>query len=152
SYRQMTTPFRTTKNGSANYGFGLFVDSVYGQARIGHTGGSLGFTTPDEYFPHQDVEIVAFTNLGDETPEAGEAITNVIFADLYPAVAAEAQKPAPGENTKVTQSVRDAFRELQTGKAYMRFAPRLKGKLGGGVGARFVAALGPYGTPKSEIF
>lgn len=151
-YRQMTTPFLTTKAGSADYGFGLFVDSVYGEKRIGHTGGSLGFTTADEYFPRQDVRIIAFTNLGDDTPEAGETLTNVVFADLYPDIAAKAQRPAPGENAAITRAVRDAFRELQTGKTYARFSANLRGKLAGGAGTRFVTGLGPYGAPSAEIF
>jgi D-alanyl-D-alanine carboxypeptidase len=152
SYRQMTTPFMTTKNGSADYGLGLFIDSVYGQPRIGHTGGSQGFTTADEYFPRQGVRIVAFTNLGDKTPEAGETLTNIVFADLYPGIAADAQKVAPGENAAVTQTMRDAFCELQAGKNYARFSAHLKGKLSGGIGARFVTGLGPYGAPTAEIF
>jgi D-alanyl-D-alanine carboxypeptidase len=151
-YRLMTTAFMTTKNGSANYGLGFFVDSVFGEPRIGHTGGSLAFTTADEYFPRQDVRIIAFTNLGDETPEAGETLTNVVFADLYPAIAAKTLTPAPGEITTVTRTVLDAFRELQTGKSYARFSPHLGGKLAGGVGAKFVAGLGPYGEPTGAIF
>jgi CubicO group peptidase (beta-lactamase class C family) len=152
SYRQMTTAFMTTRNGSANYGFGLFVDSIYGQPRVGHTGGTFGSTTADEYFPKQGVRIVAFTNLGDDTPEAGETLTNIVFADLYPAIAAQAQKPAPGENVAITHTVRDAFRELQTGKSYARFNDRLRGKLAAGLGAKFVAGLGPYGVATAQIF
>jgi D-alanyl-D-alanine carboxypeptidase len=151
-YREMTTSAMTTKNGSANYGFGFFVDSVYGQKRIGHTGGSEAFTTADEYFPAQDTRIIAFTNLGNETPEAGEALTNVIFADLYPAIAAKARTPAPGERAAITQTARDAFRELQVGKSYARFNARLAGKLAAGAGAGFVTSLGPYGAPSAAIF
>lgn len=152
SYRQMTTPFMTTTGGSAHYGLGLFVDSVYGEPRIGHTGGSFGFTTADEYFPRQDVRIIAFTNLADNTPEAGETLTNAVFADLFPAIAAKAQKPAPGENAAIAETVRDAFRELQSGKNYARFSAHLRDRLAGGPGARFVAEIGPYGAPSAEIF
>ncbi|HEY5338238.1 MAG TPA: serine hydrolase domain-containing protein [Rhizomicrobium sp.] len=151
-YRQMATAVMTTKNGSADYGLGLFVDSRYGQPRIGHTGGSNGFTTADEYFPKQDVRIIAFTNLGDATPEAGETLTNIIFADLYPAIAATAQQPAAGENAAITQTVRAAFGELQVGKSYTRFSAHLKGKLTGGSGASFVTGLGPYGPSTAAIF
>jgi CubicO group peptidase (beta-lactamase class C family) len=152
SYRQMTTSFVTTKGESADYGFGLFLNPVYGEPRIGHTGGTNGFTTADEYFPRQDLRIVAFTNLGDSAPEAGEALTNVIFADLYPAIAARAQTPAPGEDPAITQTVRDAFRELQTGPPYARFGAQLRGKLAAGSGAGFILSLGPYGTPSAAIF
>jgi len=152
SYRQMTTPIMTTQNGSADYGFGLFVDSVYGQPRIGHTGGSLAFTAADEYFPRQDVRIVAFTNLGNEAPEAGEMLTNIVFADLYPEIAAAARRASPGENPTITLTVHDAFRELQTGRGYVRFNAHNRDKLAGAVGTNFVAALGPYGPPTAETF
>ena len=150
-YRLMTTSFMTS-TGSTNYGLGLFVDSVYGEPRIGHTGGTQAFTAADEYFPRQDTRIIALTNLGDPTPEAGEAVTSVVFADLYPAIAAKARTPAPGENASVTQTVREAFRELQVGKDYARFSTRLRGKLAGGIGATFAAGFGPYGAPTQEIF
>ncbi|MGN6147219.1 MAG: hypothetical protein ACTHPD_01635, partial [Rhizomicrobium sp.] len=142
----------TTKNGSADYGFGLFIDSIFGQPRIGHTGGAQGYTTADEYFPKQNVRVIAFTNLGDEIPEAGEALTNVIFADLYPGIVAKARTSAPGQNAKITHTVRAAFRELQTGKGYARFDARLQGKLANGAGARFVAGLRPYGAPTAITF
>ena len=151
-YRQMTTSFMTTKNGSANYGFGFFVDLAYGQPRIGHTGGSQAFTTADEYFPRQDTRIIAFTNQGDEVPEAGETLTNIIFADLYPGTAAKALAPAADENARVTTTVRDDFRELQAGKTYRHFDPRLRGKLTNGIGAGFVTGFGPYGAPTAAIF
>jgi CubicO group peptidase (beta-lactamase class C family) len=152
SYTAMTTPFVTSQNGSADYGLGLFVDSLYDQPRIGHTGGTNGSTTADEYFPRQDVRIIAFTNLGDGAPEAGETLTNIVFAALYPAVAAKARQPAPGENRTITQTVRDAFRELQAGASYARFSAKLQGKLAGGAGARFARTLAPYGEPTAETF
>ena len=151
SYRQMTTSFMTTKAGSADYGFGLFLNPVYGEPRIGHTGGTFGSTAADEYFPRQGVRIIAFTNLGD-SPEAGEALTNVIFADLYPAIAAAAQTSAPGEKPLITQAARDAFAELQAGKNYGRFNERLRGKLAGDAGVKFVKNLGPYGASSGAIF
>jgi CubicO group peptidase (beta-lactamase class C family) len=153
SYRQMTTSFITSKNGSAKYGLGLFVDSIYDQPRIGHTGGSFGFTTADEYFPSQDIRIIAFTNLGDSAPaEAGETLTNIVFADLYPAIATKAHKAAPGENRAATQIAREAFHELQAGRDYKHFSAHLQGKLAGAPGARFVNLLGPYGSPTDETF
>jgi D-alanyl-D-alanine carboxypeptidase len=152
SYRQMTTAFMTTTNGSADYGLGLFVDSISGQPRIGHTGGSLGFTAADEFFPRQDVRIIAFTNLHDDAPEAGETLTNIIFANLFPEIAMEANKAARGEDATVTQTVRDAFRELQTGDNYERFNSHLKDKLGSGIGARYTSEFRPYGPSTGEIF
>jgi hypothetical protein len=79
-------------------------------------------------------------------------LTNVVFAALYPAIAVQAGTPAPGENPAITKTVREAFRELQAGNGYDRFGARLKGKLAAGIGARFVAALAPYGAPAAAIF
>lgn len=152
SYKEMTTSFMTSQNGSADYGLGLFVDSVYGQPRIGHTGGTNGSTVADEFFPRQDVRIIAFTNSGDDAPEAGETLTNVVFADLYPAIAAKALMPAPGEISAITQTVRDAFRQLQVGKEYTLFSAHLREKLTSGSGAKFVTGLGPYGVPTEATF
>jgi CubicO group peptidase (beta-lactamase class C family) len=152
SYRLMTTPVMTSANGSAKYGFGFFIDSVYGAPRIGHTGGSIGFTVADEYFPEQDLRVIAFTNLGDDTPEAGETLTNIVFADLHPGIAGKALAAAPGEDTAITGSVRDAFVELQAGAGYAHFAARLRDKLESGAGARFVASIGPYGAPSAAVF
>lgn len=152
SYREMTRPFVTSGNENAGYGLGLFVGTVFGQPRIGHTGGAWGFTAADEYFPGQNLRIIAFTNLGDEAPEAAEALTNVIFANLYPALAAEAQRPAPGENLQITRDVRAAVAELQAGRGYSRFSSRLRDRLAGDPGARFAARLGPYGQPTNVVF
>jgi CubicO group peptidase (beta-lactamase class C family) len=151
-YKEMTTPFMTSANGSADYGLGLFVDTAYGQPRIGHTGGTNGSTTADEYYPQQDIRIIAFTNSGDGPPQAGETITSVVFADLFPAVAAKALSPAPGENSAITQTVRAAFEEMQAGKGYAHFTVHLKEKLAAGSGARFAAQLGSFGAPSAEIF
>jgi CubicO group peptidase (beta-lactamase class C family) len=152
SYREMTAPFIAPTSGSTDYGLGLFLNPVFGEPRIGHTGGSLGFTTADEYFPRQDVRIIAFTNLGDSAPEAGEALTNLVFADLYPEIAARAEKSAPGETLAITQTVRAAFGELQAGKGYASFDAHLREKLASGIGAKFVKSIGSYGAPTAAIF
>lgn len=151
SYNEMSTAFMTTKNGSANYGFGLFVDTMYGQPRIGHTGGAQGFTTADEYYPEQKLRIIAFTNSGDKSPEAGETITNILFADLNPTLAANAMKAVSGEDQAVTRTVQDAFRELQTGTNYSRFSSHLREKFAS-TGSKFALELSPYGQATGAVY
>jgi len=151
SYREMSTAFITTKNGSTDYGFGLFVDSMYGQPRIGHTGGAKGFTTADEYYPVQKLRLIAFTNSGDTSPEAGETINNILFADLNPVLAANALKSASGEDQKKTQTVLDAFRELQGGTSYSHFSARLRDKFAA-TGSKFSAELSPYGQATGAVY
>jgi CubicO group peptidase (beta-lactamase class C family) len=152
SYHQMMTAMETSQNVNADYGLGLFVGSMFGQPRIGHTGGSIGFTTADEYYPRQQTRIIAFTNLGDDAPEAGEALTNIVFADLHPEIVADSRRPAPGEDARISRVVLSAFGELQAGKAYAAFGDRLKAKLGAGEGARLASGLGAYRAPSAAIF
>ena len=152
SYLEMTTPFMTTQHGSGNYGFGLFVDSAFDQPRIGHTGGAFGFTTADEYFPKQNARIIAFTNSGDRTPEPAEALTQVIFADLYPAVAASATRTAAEENSAITAAAKASFIQLQAGSDYSQFSSSVASKLSTGVGEKFAENFAGYGNPTAAIF
>lgn len=142
-YAEMTVPFKLTGGASADYGLGLFVDSAFDQPRIGHTGGALGYTTADEFFPKQGVRIIAFTNSGDDTPEAGEVLTNLVFQDLYPDIATAALAPAAGEESSATDSARAAFVELQAGTGYAHFASSLAAKLANGAGRRLSDSLAP---------
>ncbi len=151
-YREMITPVHTAEGGSADYGLGLFVNAVYGQARIGHTGGSQGFTTADEYFPGLGLRIIAFTNLGDKTPEAGITLTNAVFSALHPAIVAAWSQPAPGEEAVVTARARATFEQLQAGHGYADFSANLRARLEAGLGAGLSKAIAPYGKPAALVF
>ena len=152
-YRLMTTSVMTTDSGDAGYGLGLFVDRVLGQPRIGHTGGSFGFTTANEYFPNQQVRIIAFTNDGDGPPEPGETLTNVVFDDLYPEIAAAAARPAPGEDPAATAAAAALFAQLQqAGDGPAHFTERLTGKMTAGLAQRLAKQLGGYGAATAVIF
>ncbi|MRI42169.1 class A beta-lactamase-related serine hydrolase [Stenotrophomonas sp. MH181796] len=151
-YREMITPVHTGEGGSADYGLGLFVNAVYGQARIGHTGGSQGFTTADEYFPDFGLRIIAFTNLGDKAPEAGVTLTNAVFSALHPAIVAAWSRPAPGEEVAVTARARATFEQLQAGHGYADFSANLRARLEAGMGAGLSKAVAPYGKPATLIF
>ncbi len=150
-YALMTTTTMTPR-GDAEYGFGLFVDSVEDQPRIGHTGGSFGFTTANEYFPRQDVRIIAFTNQVD-TPEPGEVLTTAVFNDLFPDIAAAATRPAPGEDPAVSARARAVFAQVQGGpQDASNFTPKLNAKLTAGLQQRLATAWSVYGQPESFIF
>lgn len=151
-YAQMTTSFIATDGSSIGYGLGLFVDSVYGQARIGHTGGAQGFTTADEYFPELGLRVLAFTNLGDKKPEAGMALTNVVFAALHPDIAAAWNRPVDGEQAAITTGAMASFQQLQSGSGYDGFSADLRDKLVAGIGAGLAESLGPYGAPTGMLF
>ena len=151
-YAQMKTAFATADGKPVGYGLGLFVDEVYGQARIGHTGGSQGYTTADEYFPELGLRILAFSNLGDKKPEAGITMTNLVFAALHPDIVAAWERPVAGEVAAVSDSAKASFRQLQGGTTYSAFSEDLRGKLAAGVGAGLKNSLGPYGAPTGMVF
>jgi D-alanyl-D-alanine carboxypeptidase len=151
SYKEMTTPAPISE-GTSDYGLGLFVDSVRDQPRIGHTGGSFGFTTADEFFPKQNVRIIAFTNCSAD-PEPGEMITNAMFDDLFPEIAAVAQKAAPDENREITAQAKTLFEEFQRGSGeYSTLASKLSAKMKSGLAGRLAERLAPFGSPTRFIY
>jgi CubicO group peptidase (beta-lactamase class C family) len=151
SYNEMAAPAPISE-GTSDYGLGLFVDSIRDQPRIGHTGGSFGFTTADEFFPKQNVRIIAFTNCSAD-PEPGEMITNAIFDDLFPEIAAVAKKGAPNENHEITAQAKTLFDELQRGgDEYPMLAGKLAAKMKNGLARRLADRLAPFGPPTRFIY
>jgi D-alanyl-D-alanine carboxypeptidase len=151
SYLAMTTPAKIA-DGESDYGLGLFVDSVLDQPRIGHTGGSFGFTTANEFFPKQNVRIIAFTNL-NANPEPGEMITTAVFEDLFPDIAAAASKAAPGEDAEVTTKVRELFKQIQSGaKGSSLLGAKLDAKMKNGLAERLAKQFAPFGAPSHFIY
>lgn len=150
-YALMSTSVKTAQ-GDAGYGLGLFVDSIDGQPRVGHTGGSLGFTTANEYFPRQDLQIIAFTNFVDN-PEPGETITTAIFEDLDPAIAAAAMRPSPGKDPTVTAKAKAYFAQLQAGDQESPYlATKLNNKMKAGLAKRLANEFKGYGQPTAFVF
>lgn len=150
-YALMGTSVKTAQ-GDAGYGLGLFVDSIDDQPRVGHTGGSLGFTTANEYFPRQDMQIIAFTNFVD-SPEAGETITTAIFEDLNPAIAAAAMRPSVGEDSAVTAKIKAYFAQLQAGDQNSPYlTAKLNKKMKAGLAERLAGEFKGYGQPTAFVF
>lgn len=152
NYALMGTSVRTTDGDDTGYGFGLFVDSLNDQPRIGHTGGSLGFTTANEYFPKQNLHIIAFTNLRTD-PRPGETIANAVFDDLFPDIAAAAAKPAPGEDGDATNKAKALFAEFQSGaESSPLLGAKLDTKMKAGLAKRLTALFAPYGAPTRFVY
>ena len=151
-YALMTTPQMSSGGENTGYGFGLFIDTVNDQPRIGHTGGTFGFTCANFYFPEQKLRIIAFTNNVDH-PEPGEVLTNAIFTDLYPDFARAAREPKPGEDPTVTARAKAAFENLQEGSGDASlFGASLNAKLIAGVAAHMAGIYGSYGASTSYVF
>jgi hypothetical protein len=147
----MTTP-ATISQGTSDYGLGLFVDSIRDQPRIGHTGGSFGFTTADEFFPKQNVRIIAFTNC-TANPEPGEMMTSAIFDDLFPDMAATARQPAPGEDREISLKAEKFFEALQKGdEEYFALAAKLATKMKEGLAKRLADQFTTFGSPTRFIY
>lgn len=150
-YALMSTSVKTA-TGDAGYGLGLFVDNIDGQPRLGHTGGSLGFTTANEYFQRQDVQIIAFTNFVDN-PEPGETVTTAIFEDLNPAIAAAAMRPSRGEDSTVTAKTKAYFAQMQAGDQDSPYlAAKLGQKMKAGLAKRLAGQFKAYGQPTAFVF
>jgi hypothetical protein len=63
SYKLMSTPFKLADGGGANdYGFGLFIDSLDGHARIQHGGNIFGFNSMLARFPDDGVTVAVISN------------------------------------------------------------------------------------------
>jgi CubicO group peptidase (beta-lactamase class C family) len=151
-YAAMTTPQRTTEGEDTGHGFGLFVETLDGQTRIGHTGGSYGFTAANFYFPQQKLRVIVLTNNAD-VPEPGEIVANAIFETLYPDLAQAAVRPAPDEDRKVTATAEAGFDHLQKGlDDASLFGASLETKLRNGLAQRMAGQFGPYGAPTAFVF
>ena len=128
------------------------MDSIDAQPRVGHTGGSLGFTTANEYFPRQGMQIIAFTNFVDN-PEPGETITTAIFEALNPVIAAAAMRPGAGEDPAVTAKVKAYFAQLQAGDEDSPYlAARLNKKMKAGLAKRLADEFKGHGQPTAYVF
>ena len=151
-YALMTTPQVTTAGEDSGHGLGLFIETRNGQPRIGHTGGSFGFTAANFYFPKQKLRIITLTNDVD-APEPGEILANVIFDDLNPDLARAASQPAPDEDRTVTSRAKAGFEHLQRGvDDASLFGVSLDAKMKAGLAKRMAAEFAPYGAPVAFVF
>lgn len=62
SYKLMSTPFKLAGGGANDYGFGLFIDSLDGHARIQHGGDIFGFNSMLARFPDDGVTVAVISN------------------------------------------------------------------------------------------
>jgi D-alanyl-D-alanine carboxypeptidase len=151
-YASMMMPLMTTGGENTGNGFGLFIDKVNDQPRIGHTGGSFGFTSANFYFPEQKLRIIALTNNVD-TPEPGEILTNVIFNDLYPDFARAAMRPVPDEDLNMSLKAKAAFAALERGTDDGTiFSASLEAKMKAGLANRMAGEFGSYGASTAFVF
>jgi len=151
-YGLMATSVRTRES-DAGYGLGLFVDQVEGETRVGHTGGTFGFTSAEKYFPKHRVQLIAFTNSGDDAPEPGEVLTQAIYDDLYPDIAAAAALPSGAVEARTLSTAKEIFASLQSGTYdYSHFSDGIGAKLKSGFAAGWMKSFSGYGSPTRFVF
>lgn len=62
SYKLMSTPFVLAGGGAVDYGFGLFIDSLDGHARVQHGGDIFGFNAMLARYPDDGVTVAVMSN------------------------------------------------------------------------------------------
>jgi len=62
SYKLMSTPLKLVGGDAHDYGFGLFIDSLDGHARVQHGGDIFGFNSMLARFPDDDVAVAVISN------------------------------------------------------------------------------------------
>ena len=154
-YVLMRTPVSTTQQGKTDYGLGLGIDTIDEQTYVGHDGGCFGFTTANEYFLKQKVQVIAFTNNGfsPTSPDATMAVMTAIFEDLYPEIAAAAASPAAGENPAVTRNVKGAFAAVQAGSySSPSVTDDVNKRMKAGAAKKLSDDFAPFGEPTAFVY
>ncbi|HKY06106.1 MAG TPA: serine hydrolase domain-containing protein [Blastocatellia bacterium] len=76
---EMESPHvRASVDGSDAYGYGLAIKSVYGDTKVFHYGGTLGYWNSLQHFKHADRTVIVLSN-----NEGEKGLTNAIGAILF---------------------------------------------------------------------
>ncbi len=86
SYKLMSTPFKLAGGGATDYGFGLFIDSLDGHARLQHGGNIFGFNSMLARFPDDGVTVAVISN--------GQTISVIRIAETLSREAIGISEPA----------------------------------------------------------
>jgi CubicO group peptidase (beta-lactamase class C family) len=79
SIDQMESPqVKGSVNGSDAYGYGLAIKSIYGDTKIFHYGGTLGYWNSLQHFKNADRTLIVLTN-----NESEKGLTNALAAILF---------------------------------------------------------------------
>ncbi len=98
-YALMTTPGRLANGMPTDYGFGWQIDSVDGQKRIWHNGGTFGSSSSNVTFPAQSADVIVLEN---EDGAATSALATKLYETMFPNLAVAAMQPGEGEDPAVT--------------------------------------------------
>nr|WP_315818228.1 hypothetical protein [Paraflavitalea speifideiaquila] len=70
---------RMTTVSMGNYGYGLIMDSIYGQQIIGHSGTMYGFLSYDFVVPSMDTHVIILSNMNANVEGISFAINGILF-------------------------------------------------------------------------
>jgi CubicO group peptidase (beta-lactamase class C family) len=102
SIAQMEAPqVKGSIDNSDAYGFGLAIKSIYGDTRVYHYGGTLGYWNSLQHFKKADRTVIVFTN-----NESEKGLTNAIAAILFDQPVA---LPAAHREIKLSSAQLDKF-------------------------------------------
>jgi D-alanyl-D-alanine carboxypeptidase len=143
---QMWTPTKTSKAGTADYGFGWQVDQVNGHRLIAHGGGIPGFSTQISRFVDDKLSVIVLTNAGNGF--AG-ALAQGIAGRIVPVLLKKADEPIADNDPQSTERFKglllramkgEADPELFTDEAKKALVPRIR------EGKAMFAPFGPLKT------
>lgn len=64
------TNYKTSNGAPINYGYGWFLNELYGSPTVEHGGGIFGYITYALYLPKEDIYVVVLTNCDSYNPES----------------------------------------------------------------------------------
>ena len=97
---QMWTATKTSKGGTADYGFGWQVDKVNGHRLLAHGGGIPGFSTQISRFVDDRLTVIVLTNSGNGS--AG-ALAQGIAGRILPVLLKKAEVPIADNDPQATE-------------------------------------------------
>ncbi len=68
---KLFTPYKLRDGTLSSYGYGWFIDSLYGSLYIHHEGQTSGFIALEKYFPKEDIYAAILTNVKSGEDKTG---------------------------------------------------------------------------------
>jgi CubicO group peptidase (beta-lactamase class C family) len=151
--KMMMTPGPHGPETTYDYGFGLDIDSAYGQREISHTGGWTGYSGENVTFPDQRFVIIMLSNSDGFNQEYLAREIYAIFE--HPSLAEHAIELSsrPGENPQHTQLAQIVLAQLAAGRLDpAKLTPALRRRMTSAQTEELTSMLAGYGRLQRMIF
>lgn len=121
-----------------------------GRPHIWHSGGTWGFLSENDYFPKLHEFVIALANSVDSPPVI---VSTAAFNALNPAIGAAQDKPAAGEDRKITTLAQEWTHRVQTGDIdRTQLTAKLSAAIPPDAVGAIKAQMSALGVPKSFIY